>query len=151
MTDSVREQILSALATALGSVTGFSGLVVERDRDTEVDRFPMLVVIGGDQSAEEIAGSQVTRYGMNVAVAGFIRPTTNSEAAGKQANALYAAMLAEALSDRTLGGLCVDIAEGDTQFSLDAAEGHQRLGSFETQFLITYFTATGDPLTAANP
>jgi hypothetical protein len=151
MTDSVREQIIAALVTALEGITGFTGLTVERDRDTEVSRFPTLVVLAGNQTADAGSGNLVTEYRMTVAVAGFTKPAASSDPATKAAHALYAAAVKAALADPTLGGLCVDITEGETQFGLDSVEGHARLGSFETQFEILFFAATGDPAAAANP
>ncbi len=146
MPDPIREQVLAAFKTKLAAITGVSGLTVHRNRDTEVVQFPALNVLDGNQTADDgVTG--YTRYEMEVAVEGWVKSTT--ALLGSDLNQLYAKTVQQAVSDRTLGGLCVDVLEVDTAVDLNRAEGQAPSAAFLTTFQIIFMTKQGDPFTLA--
>jgi hypothetical protein len=49
------------------------------------------------------------------------------------------------MQDVTLGGICIDITEGEMLTNIDRSEGQQPVAAFSVTFAVKYFTASGDP------
>lgn len=146
MPTSIREQILVAFKAKL---TGLSGVTVYRMRRKPVDQVNMPAVNqldGMDRVTEEVFGYD--KREMPVAVEGFAAGATD-EAMASAASDLEARVVAAVLSgDRRLGGLCVDIAEGEAEFDADEGDGKSPEAAFARTFLVTFFTGSGDPFAA---
>lgn len=146
MTDSIREQVLSAFKTQISSITGITGLVIERNRDAPTTTFPMLIVLDGGLESDN-SESNLAKYTMQVFVEGWVKSTTAN--IGRDTNQLYAKAVQAALNDRTLGNLAVDVTELETDFNIDRSEGKPAIGFFNTIYEIIFFTRQGDPFTLA--
>lgn len=144
----VREQVLQAFLQAITAVSqAITPLMVARNRDTEVQKYPALIQVDGPQHATE-ENSGFTRYDMQVMVQGFVQAqdaTTISAAY----NELYGQTVKAALADRTLGGLCTDITEISMDLLIDRTPGRPPVTAFEVTFVVNYSTAFADPYTTA--
>jgi hypothetical protein len=144
---SVREQIVQAVVTALGTITGYTGLTVERNRPEPVARFPALVVVEGSQSSDDSVFG-ITDVRLQIDVEGYVVDTTIS-AASTTATSLLADVVRALLADETLGGLAVDTKELSSDFAADRGEGRRPLVQFTVSVEIRFFHKPGDPFTAA--
>jgi hypothetical protein len=148
MASTVREQILAAFFTALKALEGtVYKLTAQRDRDTEVSEYPALVLLAGEQSADDSFATGVTRYVLTVTVEGYVQETDDGKTTAEKIDELYGKVLQAALSDRTLGGLAVDVREQPLEQQIDRSAGHPPGGAFSLPFEIEYWTRQGDPFT----
>lgn len=136
----VREQCLVAFAAALGTMPG---VTVERNRTARVRRFPSAIVLDGGQ-APNTASTQVAFYTLRVSVEAWV--TANADAGlGPGISGMYGKILAGALADPTLGGVAVDVREGEmSDPDIDREEGIGPTAAFEIGFEIDFLTAEGD-------
>ncbi len=136
----VREQILKAFAEQLGK----KEIPVQRNRDSAVASFPMLIVLEGNQRSDHsIAGR--TGYTASVIVEGYVQ-SDSTDNLGAAINDLYANTVKYALDNPSLGGLCNDIREGELEINIDA-EGSKPMAAFRLSFEIDYWTKPKDPFT----
>ncbi|BBK30309.1 hypothetical protein EDC65_2245 [Stella humosa] len=140
----VVEQVLAAVEARLAAITGFPGLLVERNRDAEVDRFPTLLLIDGDQDriGDETMGYR--RVMLEFMVEGYVSANLQS-GLGPARNALYAAVVAALMADPTLGGLAVDLHEGRTSRALGTGDGQTPAAAFATIYELEFWTREADP------
>ena len=148
---SVREQILAAIATRLGTVSGVVAVVRNRRNDLNIEEFPGLVVLDGGHQAADDENAGFTRYILTVQVEGYVGAVNSVQLAeadlGPAISALYASSLAVLMADRTLGGLAVDLHEGALDVAIDREDGHPPAGGFMLEIIVDYFTKTADPFT----
>lgn len=145
----IREQVLAAFHAQVS--TALSPVVVERNRSNEIqqDQSIYVLLVDGPQ-AKASDETAIEFYRMTVFSTGYIKldtPTATDADIGPAMNALYADLLNAALSDHTLGGLSVDVREGDMrEVYIEPGADHPTC-MFELSFVIDYFTAAGDPFT----
>lgn len=144
MTAPVREQVLAAFFTAL---QGLAGVTVERNRNREVapEMMPALVMLDGGQRRQDETG--LARYAMQVDVEGYVLAASDS-GLGPALNDLYARTVAAALADSTLGGVAVDVREGELDVLIVREAGRPAAG-FNLTFEIEFFAAPSDPFAPA--
>lgn len=141
MPTAVREQILAAAATRLATLTG---VAVERNRTAAVGAFPALVLRDGGMTPDDQTLG-LTRYRLRFQVEGWVEAATDA-LLGPALSDLQARVVAALLADVTLGGLAVDLAEGETADpEIDRGEGRRPLAAFATDFTVEFFTREGDP------
>lgn len=149
MPESVREQILARIATVLGGITGFSGLVVTRNPQEAQVSYPCLCIHDSDETIDEGNFQGVANRVMQPRVEGFVQQSGNSLTnIGTEINRLYAAVETALLADRTLNGLAVDTRITGCVVVNDEGEGRQPTAAFEATFEVQYWTRSGDPFTA---
>jgi hypothetical protein len=144
----LREQVIAALADRLATLTGVR---VERNRDREIEpsMMPMLVIVDGGQSVDE-GNSGIRRYVLRLAIEGYVAAATPA-GLGLALSDLYARTVELLLADHTLGGIAVDLREGDLADPvIDREPGHRPIAGFELSIEVEYWTAPGD-LTAPAP
>lgn len=136
----VREQCLAAFAAALSNMPG---VTVERNRTARVSRFPSVIVLDGGQTPNT-ASTQATFYTLRVSVEAWI--TASADAGlGPGISGMYGEILAAALADTTLGGVAIDVREGEMSGpDIDREEGIGPTAAFEITFEIDFLTAEGD-------
>lgn len=125
----IREQVIAAIAARLALLTGVR---VERNRDREIEpsMMPMLVLVDGGQSVDE-GNSGIRRYVLRLAIEGYVAAPT-SAGLGPDLSGLYARTVEQLLADHTLGGLAVDLREGDLADPvIDREPGHRPIAAFE--------------------
>jgi len=149
MSLTMREQVLAAFKTALDEVaTAIPGTAVERNRDIEVTSFPSVVMIDGGHALSHDT-SDAQRYVLGIDVEGYVEASTFA-ALGPAISALYGAIVQAACVDLQLGGLAVDLEEGDmTDPEISRSEGQGCTAAFSVAFSVEYWTAVGDPFTQA--
>ena len=140
----IREQVLAAFHTAIDTALSVD---VERNRSREipVDSTSYVVLLDGQQYiASDETG--LIFYTMTVTVEGYSRAATDA-LVGPAVNALYADVVAAAVADHTLGGLSVDVREGDLPDVYIDPEASKPTMAFALDFEIDYFTKETDPYT----
>lgn len=139
----VREQILAAIKTKLAAIAVPAGLQVYRNKTTEVDRFPALVV---QDSEQEVISDQTqfARYQMTVGVTGFVQ-NTDEALIGSLVNELYGAVVAALLSDVTQGNLAIDTREESMTTEINEADDAKVTAVFAVSFKVEYATKYGQP------
>lgn len=136
----IRERCLAAFAAALGAVPG---ITIERNRTARVNRFPSIIVIDGGQTPNT-ASTQATFYTLRVSVEAWITAAFDA-GLGPAISATYGRILAAALADPTLGGVAVDVREGEmSDPEIDREEGIGPTAAFAIGFEIDFLTAEGD-------
>ncbi len=144
MTLAVREQILVAVKARLATI---AGVTVERNRNRPVQAFPALVLRdGGTAPGESVTGRQ--GWGLQLDVEGWVS-AADGDAAGAALSELQARVVEAFAADQTLGGLAVDVTEGETQVDLDDGAGRAVTMGFSTLFTVQFWTRPFDPRTAA--
>ena len=149
MATSVREQILAAFHTAVSTALPIAipGSTVERNRSRACPKASNAFVILYDGPQFIISDETcATRYNLDVDVEGYARASTDA-LLGPAVNALYGELVKAALADHTLGGLSVDVQEGNLQDVYIDDEASKPTGAFAMTFTIQYSTAGGDPFT----
>jgi len=141
MSTSIREQVLAALESRLGTV---AGVTVERNRVESVTEFPALVMIdGGHTVTDENTGLKL--YRLRIDVEGYVEATTAAEL-GPALSDLYAKAVAALMADRTLGGIAIDVHEGELRDpEIDRTQGHGPHAAFSLAFEVDYATNPTDP------
>ncbi len=144
MTICIREQILQAIVTKLGNLTG---VTIERNRDAAVQAFPSLIVRDGNQETASI-NSGMTDYTMTVSIEGFVK-SSSTASIGTDLNDLYARIVKAIIADYTLGGIAEDIAETGMDMLIDDMPGNAPHGAFNVTFQVKYTTLENDPYSLA--
>jgi hypothetical protein len=139
----IREQVLAALAARLAAE--LPDVAVERNRDSAVTRYPALVIVDGDQTADHSTAG-ITQYTAQAATEGYAQTSTPA-GLGPALNDLYGRTLAASVADPTLGGIAVDVREGEMTVVVERGEGGKPTAGFS--LAIEFFTAPGGPFTAA--
>lgn len=147
MSLSVREQVLAALFDRLSALKPAAVKEVYRNRRKPIadQNLPALVMQDGGQSVpEELAG--YTEYLLSAEIEGYVKAASDEDL-GPAVSALYAATLAALMADRTLGGLAVDMIEGDVGIDLDRDLGSSPAGAFLLTVSVRFWTKPADPYT----
>jgi len=149
MATSVREQILAAFASTVGTALPIAipGAGVERNRSRPVPKASNAFVILYDGPQFIVSDETCsTRYTLDVEAEGYAKASTDA-LLGPAINNLYGELVKAALADHTLGGLSVDVRESNLQDVYIDDEAQKPSGAFALTFNITYSTAGGDPFT----
>lgn len=114
-----REQILSALHTALAGTTGVDTRIY-RSRVEPLTRAesPALVIEPDTDTPTQNTSLPTLDHSLNVRIVIIIRATVPDQAADPIIESLHAKLMA----DLNLGGLTIDIQPGPTKFTLEAAD-----------------------------
>jgi len=149
MADTIQEQVLSAFYTVINTAlpSAITDCIVERNRSRPVpeDKDNFLVLYDGPQTiiSDDTCS---TRYEVTIDVEGYVRSLTD-ETLGNALNELWGQLVLAAMADHTLGGLTVDVREGDLFDRYIDDEASKPTGVFTMTFLIEYSTDGGDPFT----
>lgn len=138
----IREQCLAAFKSRLNTLA--PAVNVYRNRGAEVQRYPAVAMVDGGQDVlTPSAGLAI--YTMRVGVVGWVS-AANDDAQGPAVSALYGSIVAAVLADHTLGGVAVDVREGDmSDPSVDRSPGVAPTAAFEITFEIDFITAEKNP------
>ncbi len=157
MTTAIREQVLAAFETLLGTVTAENvagTITVYRGRRAAVpeEMLPALVMRAAPVSADQ-ASAAVVRNLERITVTAVATETTDGDL-DKALTDLWAALLRAVEADPTLGGLAVDttLAKADPDAADDgglAGEAVGGVGDIATAFIVEYWTRPGDPYALA--
>ena len=97
MTHSVRERIIQAAVTALGTI---AGVHVGRNKDVALKGpYPFITIFDGEHQTEIISYPQ-TNYSLTLEVTGYVQ----DDELGTAINALYASIVQKIMADWTLNG-----------------------------------------------
>lgn len=132
----IREQLLSAITTAVGGEYGIPA--PEDDRD-----LPITIVRDGEESATSSAYNR-TDIAMELNIGrGAVAISDDRDSLRSQAGSLLADIVVEMFTDETFGGLAdsVEYSGGAIQAELG------RLCLAEAAFTVHYHTVRGDPYT----
>lgn len=147
-----REQIMAAVETAIGAITGitgFSSTTVERERATPVTAVPFACIYEGDESPSEEEFSGERAYTQLVDVEMYVAGAT-PKAAAQALSALRAKVDMALLSDVTLGGKSRDIRVVDEPPPVrNEVQGHPNVRASSRRFAIDYAHLESDPETFA--
>jgi hypothetical protein len=133
---SIREQLLSAITTAVGGEYGVPAPELDRD-------LPICIVQEGEEtSTADLYGSDVIELPIAVAKAASAVSTDKGDMRA-QANELLASIRSDMFTDETFGGLAdgVEYTGGGIQTEL------AKICFAEAQFTVRYHTVRGDPYT----
>ncbi|MDP6622793.1 MAG: hypothetical protein QF754_11065, partial [Alphaproteobacteria bacterium] len=135
------EQVLAAFTARLAAIPD---ITVERNRIEPVVAFPTLVMVDGGQTvSEENTGLKL--YALKLDLEGYTQATTAAEL-GPALSDLYAKAVAALMTDRTLGGVAIDVREGELRDpEIDRTQGHGPHAAFSLAFEVDYATDPADP------
>lgn len=141
MSTSIREQVLAAVEARLSNIIG---VTVERNRVEPVTVFPSLVLVdGGHTVSDENTGLKL--YALRLDVEGYVQAETADEL-GPALSDLYAKAITALMADRTLGGVAIDVREGELRDpEIDRTQGHGPHSAFSLAFEVDYATDPADP------
>jgi hypothetical protein len=149
MADTIREQVLAAFFTVINTAVpvAIPGTGVERNRSRPIpiDSDSFVILFDGPQliTSDETCN---TRYTLDVEAEGYARAATDL-LLGPAVNQLYGQLVKAALSDHSLGGLAIDVREGNMQDIYIDDEASKPTGAFPITFSIQFSTVGGDPFT----
>lgn len=114
-----RELILTAIQTALAGTTGV-GTRIYRSRVEPLARAesPALIVEPASDIPTQNTSLPTLDHTLNIRVVVIIRATVPDQAADPTIESLHSKLMA----DLTLGGLCIDVQPGPTEFTLEQAD-----------------------------
>lgn len=140
MTIPIVERVAAAFVQRLEAL---EGVTVERERDQEVAEYPFLNVYEGGSNPDD-ESTQIVQHDLTMTVEGFVDAEMPAEL-GPARNALYARVVAAALADPSLGGVAIDVREGDRSQGRAESEAGRPVGWFVLDFTIRFATRQGDP------
>lgn len=134
-----REQILTALATALSSTSGVSGRAY-RSRVEPIARNESPALIVEPVSDTPVQPDTIGRltWQLTVRVTVYVRSATPDSSADSIVQSLYSKVMA----DPTLGGYALDIMPGQVSFEL--IEADIAAGIVASEFVVMYQTSFDD-------
>lgn len=147
MTVSIREQVLSAFETLLGTVSGAPTVYRGRRKPVPEDKLPALVMRCTPLPAEQLSAA-VTRNLERITVTAFVKHGTDAGLDRALAD-LWASLQRVLEADPTLGGLAVDTTLTDADQGAAEEDGIGGLGEVFAALTVEYWTRPGDPYTAA--
>lgn len=152
MANSIREQIMAALITALSGAGGPAGLSVhrERTRPIEIDSLPAIMIYAEDDTPKPLADQHyrapLTERQMSIAVeCRAIGSVGVSPDAALDPIVVWAAKTI--LANETFGGLANGVEEERTVWS--SREGDIPVAAAAVHFTIKYRTSRLDPTSAS--
>ena len=136
MAASKREQIMSAVVSALTGTAGVSTRIY-RNRSEPLARneTPALMILSEKDTPMEVVYGQYD-WTLDIIISAFVRGNSPESLADPVVKSAFSNLMA----DRTLGGLALDINMGPTKF--DFFEGDMPAGVVSTKYTITYRTST---------
>jgi len=131
-----REQILSAIKTALAGTTGV-GTRIYRSRVEPLARqeSPAIVIEPVSDTAEQNTALPTLDWSLVVRVAVIVRGNVPDQ----QADATVESMHAKIMADLTLGGYAIDVQPRSVNFEL--VEADQPAGVISCEYLVRYRTS----------
>ena len=131
-----REQILSAIKTALAGTTGV-GTRIYRSRVEPLARHesPAIVIEPVSDTAEQNTALPTLDWSLVVRVAVIVRGNVPDQ----QADATVQSMHAKIMADLTLGGYAIDVQPRSVNFEL--VEADQPAGVISCEYLVRYRTS----------
>lgn len=131
-----REQILTAIATALASTAGVSGRVY-RSRVTAMQRAesPAIVIEPISDTPSQNTSLPTLDWRMRVRVTVIVRGDTPDQLADPIIESMHAAMVA----DLTLGGYAIDVQPDEVTFNMLDAD--QPAGVIFNDYIVQYRTS----------
>jgi hypothetical protein len=131
-----REQILTAITTALATTTGVSGRVY-RSRVTAVQRAesPAIVVEPISDTPTQNTSLPTLDWRMRVRVSVIVRGDVPDQLADPVIESMHTKMVA----DLTLGGLAIDVQPDEVSFTLVDAD--QPAGVIFNDYIVQYRTS----------
>lgn len=147
MAETIRELILDALESDLR--TTLTGVIVERNRDTEVERFPSVILMDGPHFLTT-DNHFIDDVEMEVAVELYVQGSAGGPNLGTLLNDLYGRVVEAMLADRQINALAIDIEEvGMDQPEPVRAQGQGPAMGSTVDFTVRYHRAVGDPFNVA--
>lgn len=152
MPTSVREQVLSAFATMLGTVAAENvpgTIKVYRARrkplsdDDDLDQLPALLMRSAPGASEQTSAA-VTRNLERITVTAVLKADTD-EGLDQALADLWAALQRAVEADPTLGGVAVDVNLADADQSAADGDGIGGVGDVFAAYDVEYWTLPGDP------
>ena len=138
MATPVVEQVVAAFVARLEAL---DDIKVERERDQEVGEFPFLVVYEGDKDVDD-GQTSYTSHTQTITVEGYVEAEEPADL-GPARNALYARVAEALLADPSLGGLSIDVREGNRSSFRAESKAGKPVGAFTVDFLVTFWTKIG--------
>jgi hypothetical protein len=133
----MREQILSVFFDKLHALKDtMPSIMIERNRDSEVQRFPTVVMVDGGHKASYVSNG-FTNYDMEVTIEGYVEADSSKEL-GNSVNDLYSRVVEISLSDLTFEGLVIDIMEDNFEIEINRSCGIKPNAAFALTFIINY-------------
>ncbi|KAA0572216.1 hypothetical protein FZ983_32110 [Azospirillum sp. B21] len=152
MPTSVREQVLSAFLTMLGTVAAENvpgTIKVYRARrkplseDDDADQLPALVMRSGPAASEQ-SSAAVTRNIERITVTAMLKAGTD-EALDQALSDMWAALQRAVEADPTLGGVAVDVNLADADQGAADGDGIGGVGDIFAAYDVEYWTRPGNP------
>lgn len=152
MPTSVREQVLAAFETLLGTVTapnvpGTFTVYRGRRKTVPEDKLPALVMRTSVVSQDQFNAGAVRNL-ERITVAALVKGTTDKELDQALAD-LSAALQMAVEADPTLGGIAVDTNLTEADQSTPDEDGYGGIGEVFAAYTVEFWTRPGDPYTAA--
>lgn len=146
MTEAICEQILQAVHECLDGIE-LDGLLVERNRDTEVQEYPSLIMIDGRQTPIESALAGSILYDLEVEIEGHVALAEGEGDVniGTKLNELYALVMQALREDHTFGDLATNLTEGEMLRDIARSAGHSPTAAFSLMVTIQFETQDQDP------
>lgn len=134
-----RESIMQALFTALAGTTGV-GTRIYRSRVEPVARAesPALVLEPVNDTVEQNTCLPTLDHTLTFRVVVIVRATVPDQTADPIVQSLHSKIVA----DLTLGGLCIDVQPGPTEFTLEQAD--TPVGVIYCTYRVLYRTSVND-------
>ena len=131
-----REQVLSAIATALATTAGVNGRVY-RSRVTAMQRAesPAIVIEPISDTPTQNTSLPTLDWRMRVRVTVIVRATVPDQAADPIIESMHAKMVA----DLTLGGVAIDVQPDEVTFNMLDAD--QPAGVIFNDYIVQYRTS----------
>lgn len=150
MPDSIREQVVQALETLLGTITKTNGYLTNvgnkiyrgTDRPLEISELPGAVMVEGQESSDQEVTIGKNHHYLNISVEA--RTTyTDTENYQQVAGKMLADIIKVVGTDPTLGGLAIDISnQGNI---VDRPEAEAQIAAVDISLLVHYRTDHLDP------
>lgn len=139
----IREQILLAIKAKLAAITVPTGLKVYRNKTTENDSYPALVLMDGGHDVTNDQ-TQFPIYQMSLSVQGFVQ-NKDEALIGGLVNELYAAVVVALTTDVSQGNLAFDTRETGMVVDLNQDDDDKVTAACEIGFTIEFATKYGNP------
>ena len=139
----IREQILVAVKAKLVAIAVPANLKVFRNKTTDNDDYPSLVLMDGDHNVSSDQ-TQFPIYSMDFTVQGFVQ-SKSEDLIGGLVNELYGAVVTALTGDVSQGGLAIDTRETGMNVLFNAEDDDKVTAAFDLGFTIEFATKYGNP------
>lgn len=136
----MREDILTSLFNNLTQLkAAYPGIIIERNRDRDVQKFPALIMLDGSHKASYLSNG-FTNYEMEIVVEGYVEATSSSNL-GASINKLYCDVKEVMLTDVTTNGLTIDITEDNFDVEINRTSGTKPNAAFALSLTVYFIQA----------